>query len=394
MSYRPIDVAKPLTLLTILALILSTGLSTHLALTDSLHLISAIGKYFWLAMLMLLLTYLAFRSTIKVSPLLVFFFLLFPVYHYILSAFWKQNLVWSVVALYFVWSFYLVILSPWLAKNLEAVINVFFLGSALLLIMGITASILGLYSEEVFRERPAFGYENPNYFAQFCQVLTLSAFMKIVLFKCRDWMRLFLVCWIFMALIFIFNAGSRNVIVGLSLFFAIYFAQSANLKTLFKVLIPVFIVAVFAVFSVDDMDNYSSGRFQLWVYYLVHILEESDWSLFLGAIEVPDASHLVSSYSVLSDETKLAKFHVDNMYLELLVEGGVIGLILFVIPYWMVWKKYLGPCLDSKKRFVFNALLGSLIIQSIFITSFTSFFSPISLFMGSLFLMLKEQGDQ
>ena len=116
-------------------------------------------------------------------------------------------------------------------------------------------------------------------------------------------------------------------------------------------------------------------------------------ALLLGAGREFDPSAGVK-YSDLRSEATFRKYHVDNFYLELLVEGGLVGGLLFLIPYGMVARRFWRLRAKRDMRLIANMVLAFLVgvaVQGNFAPTIPIFNSPLgfmfAVFVGSVTLM-------
>lgn len=140
----------------------------------------------------------------------------------------------------------------------------------------------------------------------------------------------------------------------------------------------------FIVADLNFLNTASSGRLVMWSLALQDIT--SNIGLIFGVRDNPDLSVLIHSYGKLNEvATRVIKFHADSMFVELLVEGGLMGIVIFSLPYISIYRRI--KYMEYNQRRVLTAIWISALVQSFFVTNFTSFFSPTSLFLGSIIML-------
>ncbi|WP_169745668.1 O-antigen ligase family protein [Sulfurovum lithotrophicum] len=340
-----------------------------------------------LAVLLLVLTIAFIRYKKKIKIKIFFLSLLFPFYYLVISILYKNTYHIQVIALYFAWSFYVFIFSNYwtinkkfLNKFMNSMIIVFFI----IILFGIYAISTKGMDLAYFNNRFSFLYENPNFFAQYGQV----AFYSILLLIVFDGIKKYNFFWKVLMPLIIFSiayaAHSRNVMLAMIMFYVVYYIYNLKIKILLKSLFVISIIIFFAVVDTSFLNTASSGRLVIWSYALQDI--STNIGLFFGAKDNPDLSVLVHSYNKLNEATGgPVKFHADNMFVELLVEGGIVGIFIFSLPYIYVYRKI--KYMEFNQRRVLTAIWVSALAQSFFVTNFTSFFSPASLFFGSIVML-------
>lgn len=334
------------------------------------------------------LTWLIFGA--KFNLPLFLFSMLFPIYFIYVSFVHKSGFSLSVSGLYLAWSIYCFLLSKlwYRTENMFLVfIRISLYVSFFIVFWGILAGLFGDGSLFVLEQRLSFGFQNPNFFAQYCQVIIISSALLVLLddkISKKEKALLFLICGVMF--IIILGAKSRNVILALLASFIVYRSFKSKYRTLINLAIVISFSAGSVFMDLKNVNSASSGRITLWGFYIVSVVEEGSESIAFGAREYPDVSKILHSYSRFKQEKnskKDEKFHADNIYIELFVESGIIGLFLFLLAYIMVVIKANN---QKIKRLWYSIMFGA-IVQGFFITNFSSFFSPIAFFYGSIVLM-------
>lgn len=370
------------------------GISNHLL--PSIETVLVLGKVRngLLGLLLLLLLIKWFLKDQKANGAILLAGLTFPLYYMVTSYTFKDYPQLGTAILYFVWAVYVFILSRGLcstSQQFAALLISAFLSSMTVLLFGVIAYFFGFTVEGGIHDRFSFGFENPNIYAQYCQIAIISGFLYLQLVRPKHKAYLVIYTVISICLIVaIYFAQSRNVMVGLAAFFSIYVMFNWKAKILAKIGIVVAFVMAGASIGFDKINSLSSGRLIMWAFYVNHSINQGTSAILFGARTNPDASSFVPTYSRLGKEQELdanqKKFHADNMLIELFVEAGIIGILLFVFPYFIIWRILRNR--EKFKKRIWSALIISLIVQGMLITNFTTFFAPISLFYASILVFV------
>lgn len=363
------------------------GFSTHLSLSMS----TAIFINSLKIPLILILIVVIFLSVIKkdlkkiIYPLNLS--LIFPFLFFFINLWFKESLNVKVVIMYFLWSIFVFYLIPlWIDNEyrLKSVMKVFLFSSLITVSMAMIQSYLDGGYVTTMPDRESYGFQNPNYFSQYLQVSILSfSILVISMLKNGEIVlkinsKILIIFFFILFLYFCIEARSRNVIVGISAFTFWYLSYNFKKINRYAIRLSIIILILLILFVSDyeTINTKSSGRLELWSFYIFHTIQSQDFGLLFGAYTYPDVSDLILSYNRLEYEGNV-KFHADNLFIELFVEAGIIGVLIFFLP--IIYMLYKRGNADSLKN-VWTALLVSMLLQALFITNFSSFFSPISLF--------------
>lgn len=368
-------------------LLFCIGFSTHLSLSIPIAEVVNRLKLPLLLIFIVIILFTVIKRNLKhvIYPLILS--LIFPVAFLLINIFFKESINIKVVIMYFLWSIFLFYLIPlWIddTRRLKEVMKIFLLTSILTVFIAIFLSYYNGGYITTMPERESYGFQNPNYFSQYLQIAIFSCFIIFILKQNAEGIQvnifykllIFIIFSLF--LYFCFDAKSRNVIVGIFVFIFWYRSYNYNKASRYTLRGLVAIIAFAVLISVDytELNNASSGRFELWSFYISHTLNSQEFGVLFGAYTYPDASDFVLTYNrleVVSGE----KFHADNLFIELFVEAGLIGVFLFFLPVlFLLFKR--GHLSVYKK--VWTTLIAALLFQGLFIPNFSSFFSPISLF--------------
>jgi len=241
--------------------------------------------------------------------------------------------------------------------------------------------------------RYSFVYLTPGYLGGICYSIISGALMLRELSMAR-WEKILLLLVIFIALWAMVLADSRTYILATMVLFFFYFWYKQGFskklsRQLSWIMFFGFVLLFFKILCklimhqgyLQHLDYVSSGRFQIWLYSFKNMmLDNIELKLFFGN-GTPMANH--TQIIGLADG-KIVKtfqrFAIDNVYLELLVLHGALGLTLFVwglfrlIANGNVFSGLKGPG-ERRLRILMAVAFGSIIgilIAAFFISHFPS----------------------
>lgn len=322
---------------------------------------------------------------------------LFPVFYLAFGIARKVEFQLGTCLLYFSWYVYVFVLSrnwSYSHKAFSSLLLTTFVASLTVLFFGLIVYLSGFTLEGGIKGRFSLGFENPNIYAQYCQLAIISGF--ILLYRTKPVSKKYLFVYILIALV-LFTASiyaqSRNVVVGVLVFFSAFIVYAWKTKVILKVAVIILAIVGALSMGIDRINDVSSGRLVIWGFYINNSIQEGPESIFLGAKRNPDASFFLPKYSRLgkleSGDKSSKKFHADNIYIELFVEAGLIGLLLFFTPLLYMWRLVRKRSYFNRR--IWSALFLCFLVQGLFITNFMTFFAPVSLFFGSLFISVANK---
>jgi len=193
-------------------------------------------------------------------------------------------------------------------------------------------------------------FENPNLFAEylimvfpivFAQIIYVKGFMKKIVFSG------FGVIMLIALLMTASRAGWLGFAFGLFIFILIL-----NFKLIFPMIflgigafpfMPASIInRIQTIGSLSDSSNYY--RYELWKSVIVII--EDFWHTGIGIGYL--AFRSVTPYYIKN----MAPYHTHNTYLQILVEFGLIGLILFLIFCFQIFKTGIGNSKKTNDKYI------------------------------------------
>ncbi|AWV91141.1 hypothetical protein DN745_18135 [Bradymonas sediminis] len=325
----------------------------------------------------------------------------FPVYFVIVSML-KGKFNVPVMGLYIIWTLCSFWLAPLLMQSI-ADVRKFLVGflvvNGFLLIITITYTMLinpSLLSP-THQGRLSFGLENPNIFAQVVQAVFMSLVgIRILAPERSKWRSvsgyILLAACILGAFAFAWFARSRNVLLFMLVAGVSYSVLVLKGRRKYLTLMAantVMVVCALFVFNlagVEESNKVSSGRLAYWG-SLVEALWDGPYpiaAIFVGPASPISVDQAPNRYDALAAEKKFNKMHVDNFYLEQVLESGLIGLLLFLLPYivMIARSRYDLTSRSSEGRFLCWAisLWIALAYQSFFIPTAPTFNNPIGFF--------------
>jgi len=315
------------------------------ALLDKLHQfknILGIMVVVW-GLIVLLLQKLPHR-VIVFDRYLFFFALLFPFYVTLINIV-RYEISWKEVLLYWFWVAGVFLVFPALLQGepiRRQAIKVLFWTNFLVLLVGISLGILsGRYYVIQHGSRMVFGFLHPNYYANSWQIVFAMAFYFAITVK-RNLIRIAAFLLMLSSMVFMLLAGSRNTVVASMILIVCYtlFSKKWSFLSKFSVLFLTVSIIMLAFLVVNPsagkIDQITTGRLSIWRTTLEANLAKAsalDYLLGFGNYKIrwgragpsgPDKMDL--------DQERFARNHVDNAYLDIFLQNGIIGFCLFFIP--------------------------------------------------------------
>jgi hypothetical protein len=326
--------------------------------------------------------------------------LLFPTY-FLLVSLLKGRINLPVIGLYFVWALVSFLLAPLLFGNrreFRALIGGLLIGNLVVWLIGYYLAQTAPFIT-TFEDRESFGFSNPNTYAQILQVIVcLSAYVMLVH---EAPARLRSLRWGLLALCvasayFVLLAQSRNVMVfgAVALITFLQLRGRSNHRVITHLMAGAAVlgaVLVLGYFEYSELNRFSSNRLSFWARTTSVAFTEKDDPIALAFGTNRDLSKEVTGnpYSDIRDQATVTKYHADNFYLELLVEGGLIGLALFLFPY-VLLVLYLSRLRqrggERRLASLVLSLAAGFTAQGLFAATIPSFNNPIG-FMFSLVIV-------
>lgn len=335
--------------------------------------------------------------------------LLFPAY-YTFAAALKGRFSLPVVALYWLWSLTAFLLIPAFvhkAKDLRRLLLAVALGCACTLLLALALSLIldirdiipwirGGTSARLLGEQAPLGWLNGNYYSQLPQVLCFVLVFALLVDGERPvGPRMRQLLWIAVAGAFmlVVAAVARNVVLAIVVFFASLLAlrRGAAISRMARLTMgAAIVVGVLAVVLLsseyEEVNRVTTGRLEFWSFLYEAILDgdRPAMDLLFGPDALPSYG-AIKAYDPLVAEKAFTKLHVDNFYLELIIESGVVGLALFLLPYLELTIRLIRQLSSGELAARLGAwglaVTAAVAVQGMFIPTFPSFNNPAGFFI-------------
>jgi len=266
--------------------------------------------------------------------------LVFPFYVTIVNIV-RLEISWKEVLLYWFWvtGVYLVFPSMLRGEHIRRrAIKVLFWTNLLVLLVGIFLGVIkGQYYVIGHSDRMVFTFSHPNYYSNSWLIVFAMAFYFALTAK-STMLKIAAILLMLSSLGFMLLASSRNNLVASLILLACYILFNNKRAFLSKLtatfLTIAMIMLTFLVInpSAGKIDQMTTGRLSIWKMSLEANLQRAtalDYLLGFGKYQVkgfPDDPDKTSA------TRELARSHVDNAYLDILLQNGLIGFVLFFLP--------------------------------------------------------------
>jgi O-antigen ligase len=290
--------------------------------------------------LLVVLIQLSQRNVMQFDKSIFIFALLFPFYVTLINIV-RLEISWKEVLLYWFWvtGVYLVLPAMLQGEHIRRqAIKVLFWTNLFVLFAVISLGVLrGQYYVVEHGDRMVFGFLHPNYYSNSWQIVFAMAFYFALTVK-RRLLRIAAIVLMLAAIVFMVLAGSRNTLVASMILIACYAFFNNNWSFLSKITaiyLTVSIIMLAFLFinpSAGKIDQITTGRLSIWRMTLEANLNRAsalDYLLGFGKYQIkgfPDDPS--KTYST----QELTRNHVDNAYLDIFLQNGLIGFLLFFIP--------------------------------------------------------------
>lgn len=264
--------------------------------------------------------------------------------------------------------FYIVLVSTVKTRQqFYALVTLFILGAFVVASFGLYQNYAGYYEgeptvqswtdEEMFKDirlRVTSTFDNPNVLGEYL-VLVIPLCLSMLWVR-KNWLnRVIFACMAFVMLICLIFTWSRGAWLGLIFASSVFILLrdrrfvllgAAGIFALPFVLSPA-IISRFA--SIGNLQDSSSAyRFSIWIGSLDMIKDYWPSGIGLGA----KAFTMVYPKYALSGASYA--LHAHNIYLQLLVEMGIVGLVVFVLLVFGFYKLILSACYKTSDNFLFT----------------------------------------
>jgi len=290
--------------------------------------------------LLVVLLRISQRSLINFDKSIFIFAILFPFYVTMVNIV-RLEISWKEILLYWFWviGVYLAFPAMLQGENLRRrAIKVLLWTNLLVLFCGICLGLLtGRYYVIGHGDRLVFSFLHPNYYANSWQIVFALAFYYVFTLKRNLW-RIGALVLALGSIVFMLLAGSRNTLVASMILIACYaffnkrWSFLSKFTALFLTVSLIMLAFLFINPSAGKIDQITTGRLSIWRMTLEANLNRAsavDYLLGCGKYEVKG---FPNDQSKTYSTQELTRSHVDNAYLDIFLQNGLIGFLLFFIP--------------------------------------------------------------
>lgn len=242
---------------------------------------------------------------------------------------------------------------------------------------GLAAAAVAIYEHSIGinytsldRATLSFGEEttDPNIFA-FGLLLPASATLESVLSNKGKVLRAALLLVLIVILVAIFISGSRGGMVGVFVLFAVYlFVIQRKVTVLGALLTACIMVFSFVPMEVlsdrwaNAVESGGAGRIEIWLGGLRAL--PTYWATGAGLSNFP---YVYSEFGRFTPQTVLIMRAPHNIFLEIAIELGIAGLVLFLVVIWKHYRVLNGRLGDESRVVMLKAAFFSLLTASFFL---------------------------
>jgi O-antigen ligase len=290
--------------------------------------------------LFVILLQLSQRNVIQFDKSIFFVAVLFPFYVTLVNIV-RLEIRLKEVLLYWFWVAGVYLALPAMLQGEQIrrqAIKVLFWTNLFVLFVGIFLGVIkGQYYVIGHGDRMVFSFLHPNYYANSWQIVFAMAFYFALTAKRNLW-KIGAFVLMVNSIVFMLLAGSRNTLVASIILIVCYILFNKKWSFLSKftaIFLTVSIIMLAFLFinpSAGKIDQITTGRLSIWRMTLEANLNRAsalDYLLGCGKYQVkgfPDDPS--KTYAT----QELTRNHVDNAYLDIFLQNGLIGFLLFFIP--------------------------------------------------------------
>jgi O-antigen ligase len=288
------------------------------------------------------------RTVHQIDKSIFIFALLFPFYVTVINIV-RLEISWNEVLLYWFWitGVYLVLPAMLQGERIRRrAIKVLFWTNLLILLVGISLGVLkGQYYVIEHGNRMVFSFSHPNYYSNSWQIVFAMAFYFALTGK-RFLIRIANYLVMLGSIIFMLLADSRNTLVASMILIGCYILFNKKWAVFSKftamLLMVSFMIIAFLVInpSAGEMDQITTGRLSIWRMTLEANLAKAsaaDYLLGVGNYKIRWGRNGRDKLDI--DQEHFARNHVDNAYLDIFLQNGLIGLVLFFLPLALIMRR-------------------------------------------------------
>lgn len=350
------------------------------------------------SLLFIALQFLQHRVITFDKPLF-FVALLFPFYVTLINIV-RYEISWKEVLLYWLWVTALYLIFPAMLQGEQVrrkAVKVLFWTNLLVLFVGISLGVLkGIYYVIGHGDRMVFGFLHPNYYSNSWQVVFAMAFYFALTVK-RKLLKIAVLLLMLCSIVFMLLASSRNTLVAsivLIAFYALFnkkWSFISRFTAIFFILSFIMLAFLFINPSAGKMDRIATGRLSIWRMTLEANLTRasaSDYLLGFGNYKIKwGASGSREGEKMDMDQERFAREHLDNAYLDIFLQNGIIGFLLFFIPLLIILRRTRSNAVSTdddqfarQARIALGCWVG-ILVQMTTISIIPSFGNVINIFI-------------
>ena len=280
------------------------------------------------------------HRVINFDKSIFFFALLFPYYVTLINIV-RHEISWKEVLLYWLWVTGVYLVFPAIlqgAKLRRQAIKVLFWTNLLVLFAGISLGVLkGQYYVVEHGDRMVFGFVHPNYYSNSWLIVFAMAFY-FVLTVHRSILKIAGIFMMLGSIVFMLLAGSRNTLAASIILIACYtlfnkkWSFLPKLTTIFLMVSIIMLAFLFINPSAEKIDQITTGRLSVWRMTLEANLAKASASDYLLGCGNYQVKGFPDDPSKIYSKQELTRNHVDNAYLDIFLQNGLIGFSLFFLP--------------------------------------------------------------
>lgn len=220
-------------------------------------------------------------------------------------------------------------------------------------------------------------YGNPLYLGGISYTVLCSSMILLKLFP-STLLRYFLIFSVLLSFLLIYLATARTFLLATAVMFVIYsYYTNKHFKALIWVWIFPFLIGIYYYFNSLDINKLSSNRLYIWQEALASRMNIE--SLLFGNFELG----YIKNLNLESGESVVQSFQryaIDNSYIEIFINSGVIGFFLFIIGLKNILSlRNIWLVISDKNRRIKNifyisySVLISLLVSAFFYGFYPSF---------------------
>ena len=335
------------------------------------------------------------HSILQFDKSIFIFALLFPFYVTLINIV-RLEISWKEVLLYWFWvvGVYLALPALLQREHLQRqAIKVLFWTNLSVLLIGICLGLLkGIYYVIGHGNRLVFSFLHPNYYSNSWQIVFAIALYYAVTVKRTLW-RIGAFAIMVCSIVFMLLASSRNTLVASLILIVCYtlfgkkWSFPARLTAIFLTVSLLMLTFLFISPSAGKIDQITTGRLSIWKMTLEANLNRAsalDYLLGCGRYQVkgfPDEPS--KTYS----SQELTRSHVDNAYLDIFLQNGLLGFLLFFIPISIMMRRiWLNAVSGANDPFSRQARIAlgcwvAILVQMFTVSIIPSFGNVINIFI-------------